>query len=156
MTIPTEDIYKSENGDCWRLIQDTPSGRVLVRHEANLSSGGHVTDMDVEEFLSRGGSGPEHVALQSLLKKSANACFRDESFYQDSIEAVSGVAEGETLVGCFPQGDYRLEAGPEGVKLIRRSGVGTASTVDAGPVTPTSISIRNRSRRLWNRRHDDP
>jgi len=156
MTISIEDIYKSENGDCWRLIQDISSGRVLVRHEANLSSGGHVTDMDVEEFLSRGGSGPEHVALQSLLRKPENACFRDGSFYQDSIEAVSGVAEGETLVGCFPQGDYRLEAGPEGVKLIRRSDVGTALTVDAGPVTPTLIGIRNRSRRLWNRRHDDP
>ncbi len=58
MTLCSNDIYKSENGDNWRLIHDPASGRVFVRHEANLSSGGHITDMDVEEFSSRAEAGP--------------------------------------------------------------------------------------------------
>ena len=29
------DIYRSSNGDRWRLISDSVSGRRLVRHEAN-------------------------------------------------------------------------------------------------------------------------
>ncbi len=67
MTLPSDDIYKSENGDTWRLIRDAVSGRVLVRHEANPSSGGHVAEVEVEEFLSRGGSGPEYAAMRRLL-----------------------------------------------------------------------------------------
>ncbi len=63
VTLFSSDIYKSENGDVWRLIRDSTSGRVFVRHQANLSSGGHITDMNVEEFLSRAGSGPEYAAL---------------------------------------------------------------------------------------------
>lgn len=71
MTLSSQDIYKSQNGDIWRLIQDIGSGQVSVRHEANLSSGGHVTEMSVEEFLSRGGSGPEYAATRMLLAASA-------------------------------------------------------------------------------------
>lgn len=67
MTISVQDIYLSQNGDSWRLIRDTDSGRVVVRHEANLSSGGRVMDMDVNWFLDRGASGPEHAALRRLL-----------------------------------------------------------------------------------------
>src|SRR5262249_9720108 len=55
-------IYRSSNGDRWRLIRE--NGRVFVRHEANSSSGGSVTDTDVDEFLSVGGSGPEYAALR--------------------------------------------------------------------------------------------
>jgi hypothetical protein len=64
-----EDIYRSSNGDRWRLIRDTAPGRVFVRHEANQASGGSVTDMDVDDFLSVGGSGPEHTALRRLLDR---------------------------------------------------------------------------------------
>jgi hypothetical protein len=65
-----EDIYRSQNGDTWRLIRDAKSGRVFVRHEANPSSGGHITETDVEEFLRRGGSGPEYASLRNLLGKA--------------------------------------------------------------------------------------
>jgi hypothetical protein len=64
----SQDIYKSQNGDTWRLIRQTGSGDVFVQHEANLSSGGHVTVVSVEEFLSRGGSGPEYAATRMLLE----------------------------------------------------------------------------------------
>jgi hypothetical protein len=63
------DIYRNSNGDRWTLIRDASAGRLFVRHEPNPSSGGRVTDTDVEEFLSVAGSGPEFVALRGLLDK---------------------------------------------------------------------------------------
>jgi hypothetical protein len=60
-------LYSSSNGDRWFLVQDSDSGRKIVRHEPNRSSGGLPTDTDVEEFLSRDGQGPQHDALRRLL-----------------------------------------------------------------------------------------
>ena len=54
--------------DRWFLLQDAATGRDLVRHEANLASGGHVTEVTIEEFLPAGGSGPEHDALRRLTR----------------------------------------------------------------------------------------
>ncbi|MGD0106584.1 MAG: hypothetical protein ABSC06_21470 [Rhodopila sp.] len=68
----TEEIYRSSNGDRWTLIRYTNTGRRVVRHEANPSSGGQVTDTDVDAFLSVAGSGPEFAALRRLLDKPAN------------------------------------------------------------------------------------
>jgi hypothetical protein len=65
MAITAEDFYRSSNGDRWQLIRDTLSGRVFVRHEPNLSSGGRSTDTDVDEFLNRTGSSPENLALRA-------------------------------------------------------------------------------------------
>lgn len=70
VTFLAEDIFRSLNGDRWRLMRDSASGRSFVRHEPNRRSGGKVTDMDTEEFISRGGSGPEHVALRRLLQRT--------------------------------------------------------------------------------------
>jgi hypothetical protein len=63
----SEDLYSSPNGDRWRLIRDGASGRMFVRHEPNLASGGRISDTAVEEFLNRGGSSPEYAALRKLL-----------------------------------------------------------------------------------------
>jgi len=71
MAITAKDFYRSSNGDRWQLIRDTASGRSLVRHEPNLSSGGHTTDTDVEEFLNRTGSSPENLALRALLDEQS-------------------------------------------------------------------------------------
>lgn len=65
--LSSTDIYRSQNGDIWRLIRDDESGKVTVRHEANPSSGGHITDMSIAAFLSRDGSGPEYAAARELL-----------------------------------------------------------------------------------------
>lgn len=148
MAVLSEDVYGSENGDSWRLIRDDASGRILVRHEANPSSGGHVTDLDGEAFLSRGGSGPEYGAVRAFLQRPANACLQDEPVHQGLDGETFGMAEGETLVGCFPPGDYRLETGAEGVKLIRRGEAGAVPAVDAGPAAPASIDIEDRSRQF--------
>ena len=69
MTLASEEIYSSANGDVWRLVRDAASGRAFVRHEANPASGGHVTETAVEAFLDRGGPGPEHAALRRLLDR---------------------------------------------------------------------------------------
>jgi hypothetical protein len=73
MALSVEDFYRSSNGDRWQLIRDTASGRSFVRHEPNLSSGGRVTDTDVEEFLNRTGSSPENLSLRALLDKHRGA-----------------------------------------------------------------------------------
>jgi hypothetical protein len=67
MPVTSTDIYRSSNGDHWRLIGDSGSGRRLVRHEANPASGGKVTETPVEEFLAVNGPGPEYEALRRML-----------------------------------------------------------------------------------------
>jgi hypothetical protein len=64
------DIYRSSNGDCWRLISDSDTGRRLVWHEPNRASGGQVTEVTVEEFLAVNGPGPEYEALRRILSSS--------------------------------------------------------------------------------------
>jgi hypothetical protein len=71
VALPAENIYRSSNGDLWTLIRDSSTGRVTVRHEPNPSSGGRATDMDVEEFLSVDGPGPEFAALRRILARPA-------------------------------------------------------------------------------------
>ena len=60
------EIYHSENGDRWLLCRDD-GGRVFVMHEANLSSGGTRTKIELGDFLGRGKAGPEHHALAGLI-----------------------------------------------------------------------------------------
>jgi hypothetical protein len=71
MSLSTQHIYRSANGDRWLLMTDTASGRRFVRHEANQSSGGRVTDTDVEDFLDIGGSGPKFSALRNLIGQTS-------------------------------------------------------------------------------------
>ena len=73
MTLHTDLIYRSQNGDVWHLLREAPSARVLVRHTANAGSGGRVTDLPVEDFLAINDAGLEHVALRTLLTKLAQA-----------------------------------------------------------------------------------
>jgi hypothetical protein len=67
MTFEARELYSSANGDRWSLIRNPTSGRVFVRHEPNASSGGRTSDIGIGEFLGRGGHGPEHQALLSLI-----------------------------------------------------------------------------------------
>ncbi|HET6194151.1 MAG TPA: hypothetical protein VFE12_00285 [Acetobacteraceae bacterium] len=69
MTLTVEDIYRSANGDRWKLVRDTRTGRSVVRHEANRASGGNVDETGVEDFLNIDGPGPEFAALRRLLKR---------------------------------------------------------------------------------------
>ena len=67
MAAETRRLYRSANGDKWHLARETASGRVFIRHEANESSGGQVTEIEIGDFLSNGGHGPEHAELLRLI-----------------------------------------------------------------------------------------
>jgi hypothetical protein len=69
VTVNTEDIYRSANGDRWTLVRDSVTGHTVVRHEANAASGGKVEETEVEDFLSIDGSGPEFAGLRRLLDR---------------------------------------------------------------------------------------
>jgi hypothetical protein len=45
------------------LARDPDIGRVFVRHEPNLPSGGQVVDMQIGAFLIGAGNGPEKQEL---------------------------------------------------------------------------------------------
>ncbi len=60
MPLYTRELHRGPNGDRWSLVRDPGSGRVFVRREPNVSSGGRASDTGVGEFLVRGGHGPEH------------------------------------------------------------------------------------------------
>jgi hypothetical protein len=66
MALLTRELYYSSNGDRWHLTRDPDTGRVFIRHQANLPSGGHVTDIEVGVFLGQG-KGPEHQELLRLI-----------------------------------------------------------------------------------------
>jgi hypothetical protein len=66
MPIATKDLHRSANGDRWLLVRDD-TGRVFVRHEANMPSGGTVTDSEIADFLAQGGLGPEKQELLRLI-----------------------------------------------------------------------------------------
>jgi hypothetical protein len=68
----TQEIYRSSNGDNWQLIRQGGSGVALVRHTANRSSGGTVTELTVEQFLAFNAHGPEHDALRVLMDQATN------------------------------------------------------------------------------------
>jgi hypothetical protein len=71
MPIATRDLYRSPNGDRWLLVRDD-TGRVFVRHEANLASGGAVTDTEIANFLGQGGLGQEKQELIRLIGSLAD------------------------------------------------------------------------------------
>lgn len=69
MDTNTRSIYTSSNGDRWVLVHNPESGRSLVRHEPNRSSGGKAVEIDIDDFLLRDGESPQGVALRTLLSK---------------------------------------------------------------------------------------
>ena len=62
-------IYSSSNGDRWVLVNDPESGRSLVRHEPNRSSGGKAVEIEVDDFILRDGESPQGIALRALLNR---------------------------------------------------------------------------------------
>jgi hypothetical protein len=66
----SELVYKSSNGDSWSLTRDPATGARAVMHRPNPQSGGQVSFIEVDKFLSDGSNGPEHQALKRLMEKS--------------------------------------------------------------------------------------
>ena len=79
--MPTQErlLYASENGDRWSLCRDPDSGRVIVRHRANLPSGGLVSDTTLGEFLVQGGLGPEKQELLRLIGSLIDSDTEDDA-----------------------------------------------------------------------------
>ena len=67
MAIRTREVYCSANGDRWLLAHDANTGRVFVRHQPNLPSGGQVADIEIGAFLIAAGNGPEKQELLRLI-----------------------------------------------------------------------------------------
>jgi hypothetical protein len=65
-------IYESSNGDSWSLTRDPVTGVAAVMHSPNSQSGGQISYIEIEKFLSEGASGPEHQALRQLIQTSAS------------------------------------------------------------------------------------
>jgi hypothetical protein len=75
--IISQEIYHSANGDHWHLIDDGRSNQIFVRHEANLPSGGCVTDTNIADFLNVNGSGPEYATLQDIIRQGLAGSISD-------------------------------------------------------------------------------
>jgi hypothetical protein len=65
-TSPVKELYVSPNGDRWTLARNG-DGELVVSHHPNRASGGVVSEIAVDVFLSHGGHGPEYQALTAAL-----------------------------------------------------------------------------------------
>ncbi len=63
MAVRTREIYRSANGDRWLLARDPDTGRVFVRHEPNLPSGGQGADIEIGAFLELPHAPPERILI---------------------------------------------------------------------------------------------
>ena len=63
--IRSKELYSSPNGDRWHLCKDG-TGRLFIAHQANLPSGGHISRIELADFLARG-YGPEQQSLLKLI-----------------------------------------------------------------------------------------
>ena len=69
MAVTTKAFFESSNGDVWLLARDPVTGRVFIQHQANLPSGGHLSEIEVSRFLAADATGPEHQALRRLISE---------------------------------------------------------------------------------------
>jgi hypothetical protein len=83
-------LYRSHNGDTWFLARYPATGSAFVRHEANVPSGGRVTDIEIAAFLN-GPRNPEHEALLRLIGNSIAGTRRADT--EDDRSAVNTVKE---------------------------------------------------------------
>ena len=69
---PADDklIYESSNGDSWCLTRNPATGTRAVMHRSNPQSGGQVSYLEIEQFLTEGANGPERQALRRLMEMS--------------------------------------------------------------------------------------
>src|ERR1043166_7820390 len=71
MTQQQRKIYQSENGESWWRCRGDDV--VFVLHEANVSSGGMATRIELPQFLSSGRNAPEKQALLAMIGELVRA-----------------------------------------------------------------------------------
>jgi hypothetical protein len=62
-----KELYRSSNGDCWYLVREPASERMLVRHQPNRASGGSSSLIRVENFLAEDHT-PQQEALLRVIE----------------------------------------------------------------------------------------
>ena len=95
-------VYQSSNGDSWSLTRDPATGAAAVMHSPNPQSGGQVSYVEIEKFLSEGANGPEHQALRHLIETSARIATiliaydihpTEGKMYDDLIERIQSLGD---------------------------------------------------------------
>jgi hypothetical protein len=66
----TRELYSSSNGDRWHLCRDT-SGKVFVLHQANIPSGGRVSQIELLPLLPLRTASLTWPALVNLPQKES-------------------------------------------------------------------------------------
>jgi hypothetical protein len=96
-----KEVYASPNGDKWALARNG-EGKLVVYHQPNRASGGVVSEIAVDVFLSHAEQGPEYQALSAAL---AELKLSDK--HLDDSESDATVAEkmdrtlGQAVVRCW-------------------------------------------------------
>ena len=111
-------LYRSPNGDTWFLARDPATGSAFVRHEANIPSGGHVTDMQIGAFL-KGPRNAEHEALLRLIGNSIAGTHRADS---EDDRSAANTAKEWSDAGLIELGNMLIGglSIPEIARLLRR------------------------------------
>src|SRR5262249_41371760 len=114
VAVRTREIYRSANGDRGLLACDPDTGKVFVRHEPNLPSGGQVADIEVGAFLIAAGNGPEKQELVRLLERWSEVRLRRGPKGEKRPADVIGVAMCGRSAGSErdPQGARRQPQPP--------------------------------------------
>ena len=71
MTLEKRLLYAIPGGDRWHLARE--DGRVFIKHEPNLASGGMTNHIEIGDFL-RSGHGPEQQELLRLIGTLVEGC----------------------------------------------------------------------------------
>lgn len=85
------------------VLRNDNSGKLVVSHYPNPSSGGRPTEIDVDVFLSQGRSGPEHRALVAALSALNAPSTDDKAQPELPVEAVEKLSRalGKAVARCW-------------------------------------------------------
>ena len=84
------EIYHSENGDRWFLCRDD-DGRVFVLHQANVSSSGAATKIEIGDFSVEARRDPSIKRLSALSATSSIPTPRVVSI--DGVYPISAISD---------------------------------------------------------------
>jgi hypothetical protein len=101
MTTTVRELYASPNGDRWALARNG-DGELVVCHQPNRASGGVVSEIPVDVFLSHGGQGPEYHALSAALAElELSGKYPDDSASDATITEKLDRALGQAVARCW-------------------------------------------------------
>ena len=117
-------LYRSPNGDTWFLARDPVTGSASVMHQANAPSGGQVTDIELDAFLS----GPAKSRTRS--PTAADRRINPQSARGQGRRRTSGREYRQRMDGC---GDERAGRDAHSRRLDRGDRAASAPGSRRGP-----------------------